>query len=396
MRMGMSPPLPQRLGLQRNTDMNNRMEQPDDGLLYERRPPGKFPARKKHIIAHGEPRTASTLLYNMVGVSNFLHLSRHEPHLVSDIEAKFVKDERDFHDGSENTTKIFKTHVDLDKFLKYDAVIFTSTTTSKKAAALKSHLEEQGHDVAHVQDMETLKSGGIKRIAADFAFGYDLCKDDEEMLVEYMTKWEVLRQCCGQQMSSSWRNDLLPEVYKKEQLKPHPFCKDYDIDEIENAFMKTKLFSLLDAYHNMRQFNKPSLRDGELNGSYCSSYNERIKTEALNFYGQPRPLENIKTGSWTEEEHNIFLEGVKIHGSNKPNRIANMIGTRTEIQVLKHLNDYIRTGFHDADNEERTAERPIRTGIDVTGEVAFAYDEKGELILVNKASSEKLQAYSLA
>ena len=57
----------------------------------------------------------------------------------------------------------------------------------------------------------------------------------------------------------------------------------------------------------------------------------------------------------------------------------------------------MRKGFHDADNEERMAERPIRNGIDVAGEVAFAYDEKGELILVpNKASSEKLQAYSLA
>ncbi len=344
----MGPPVAQRLRPSSNFD---RIEHPDNGLLYEERPPGKFPVGGRHIIAHGLSRTASTLLFNMVGVSNFLHLKRHEPQFMSHIEPQYIKEEKEgdrkyehyFRVNPTITTKIFKTHIDLEKFLKYDAIIFTTTKTKRQAATIKSSLEKEGHDVAYVQDMETLKRGGIPRIAQDFAFGYDLPKEDEEKLVEYFSQWELLRQCCGEQMSKNWRNDLLPEVYKKDKMAHHRFCADHDIDEIEKAFMETELYSWLDAYPNMRPFNKPSLRDGDLNGTYCSSYNERVKTEALNFYGQPRPVETINTGDWTEQEHSIFLEGLKLYGSNQPKKIAKMIETRTEMQVVKHFNAYIKT-----------------------------------------------------
>jgi len=403
MHMGMGPPMPQRLRPRRNTDID-RIEHPNDGLLYEKRPIGKFPVaiEGKHIIAHGKPRTASTLLFNMVGVSNFLYLMRHEPNLVSYIEPKYIKDgqpyEEYLREGPAETTKIYKTHIDLEKFLRYDAAIFTTATTSKEAASVKSILEEQGHDVAYVQDMQRLKREGIPSIAQDFAFGYDLPKEDEEKMVEYFSKWEILRQCCGEQMSKYWKNDLTPDVYKKVTLKdhPHPFCADHDIDEIEKGFMETKLYSKLDAYPNMRPFNKPSLRDGELNGTYCSSYNQRIKTEALNFYGQPLPMENIRTGNWTEEEHSIFLEGLKIHGSRKPSKIAKMLETRTVMQVYTHIKDYIeqqvQSGNDDDDELVKVMERPALEGGDLAiGEIALAYDETGKLILVDKTSMSEIQ-----
>lgn len=40
-----------------------------------------------------------------------------------------------------------------------------------------------------------------------------------------------------------------------------------------------------------------------------------------------------KIGRWTEEEHNIFLEGLSKHGKQWKT-IANMIGTRTVVQVV--------------------------------------------------------------
>jgi hypothetical protein len=246
--------------------------------------------------------------------------------------------------------------------------------------------------------MQRLKREGIPSIAQDFAFGYDLPKEDEEKMVEYFSKWEILRQCCGEQMSKYWKNDLTPDVYKKVTLKdhPHPFCADHDIDEVEKGFMETKLYSKLDAYPNMRPFNKPSLRDGELNGTYCSSYNQRIKTEALNFYGQPLPMENIRTGNWTEEEHSVFLEGLKIHGSSKPSKIAKMLETRTVMQVYTHIKDYIeqqvQSGNDDDDELVKVMERPALEGGDLAiGEIALAYDETGKLILVDKTSMSEIQ-----
>lgn len=402
MRMGPPVPVPQR---QRPSSDIDRIEHPDNGLLYEKRPQGKFPVGGRHIVTHGEPRTASTLLFNMVGVSNFLHLKRHEPQFMSHIEPQYIREdprfmkrsgedryEQYFRVSPTNTTMIFKTHIDLNKFLRYDAIIFTTAKTKTQATEIKSSLEEQGHDVAYVQDMETLKRGGIPRIAHDFAFGYDLPREDEEKLAEYFSQWEILRQCCGEQMSKNWRNDLLPEVYKKDE-KTHPFCANHDIDEIEKTFMETELYSWLDAYPNMRPFNKPSLRDGDLTGTYCSAYNGRIKTEALGFYGQSRPMENINTGNWTELEHSIFLKGFKLYGSNKPYKIAKMIETRTEMQVIKYSKAYIEKLQKEVIDE--VSKIPAHKGIDFAGDISFAYDETGKLILVDKTSKEIIQGASV-
>lgn len=335
----------------------------NDGLLYEKRPEGKFPVGGKHIVAHGIPRTASTLLFNMVGVCNFLYLMRNEPQNTSYIEPKYIKfkSQLDQYLLQTNGTKIYKTHIELENFLRFDVVLFTTAKDKKEAATIKASLEEQGHDIAYVQDMQSLREGGIPHVAHDFAFGYGLSKEDEDDLVEYFSKWEILRQCCGQQMSQYWRNDLFPEIYRKVTImKHHPFCADYDIDEMEKSFMETKLYSWIDAYPNMRPFNKPSLLDEELNGTYCSSYNELVKTQVLDFYGQPRRNENITTGEWTEEEHLIFLEGLRQGWLNHPLKIAKMLKTRTPMQVHLHLKDYIlgalgKTPLSE-DNEEEKME----------------------------------------
>eukprot|EP00986_Skeletonema_menzelii_P013977 scaffold8686_cov122-Skeletonema_menzelii.AAC.7 len=74
----------------------------------------------------------------------------------------------------ERNQRTSTNYIDLSKFLKYDAVIFTTATTSNEAAAIKSRLKEEGHDVAYVQVMDTLKRVGIPRLAHDFANGYNL------------------------------------------------------------------------------------------------------------------------------------------------------------------------------------------------------------------------------
>ena len=360
------------------------MQQNDSGQLFSRRPEGKFPKNRKHIVAHGEPRSGSTLLFNMVGVSTFLFLMRHEPQRIPymNMEPKYLQrkqtDGRFFSQDPTTVMKIYKTHADLEKFLRYNVTIFTTAKTDKEAGIIKSRLTHQGHDVAYVQSMQSLQSGGIPRIAHDFAFGYDLPKEDEELLVEYFSKWDILRCCCGEQMSKYWRNDLTPEIYKRDLGKHHPFCADHDIDEVEKAFMETKLYSWLDAYpNNMRLFNKPSLRDEELNGSYCSSYNERIRSDALGFYGQSRVKENVVLGDWTEQEHAIFLEGLQIHGSDNPHKIAKMLSTRTEMQVRLHLNDYVL--------ENAIRSKGIESHIP-NSDITIAYDEKGKLHLIDKTA----------
>jgi SHAQKYF class myb-like DNA-binding protein len=48
-----------------------------------------------------------------------------------------------------------------------------------------------------------------------------------------------------------------------------------------------------------------------------------------------------KIGRWTEQEHQVFLEGLEKHGKQWK-LIANMIGTRTVVQVRTHAQKYFQ------------------------------------------------------
>ena len=48
-----------------------------------------------------------------------------------------------------------------------------------------------------------------------------------------------------------------------------------------------------------------------------------------------------KVGRWTEEEHEMFLEGLQLHGKQWKT-IATMIGTRTVVQVRTHAQKYFQ------------------------------------------------------
>jgi len=49
--------------------------------------------------------------------------------------------------------------------------------------------------------------------------------------------------------------------------------------------MGSKLFQVIEEYPNVRPLNKPSLLDGALNGTYCSSYNNLVQTKGVYFWG---------------------------------------------------------------------------------------------------------------
>ena len=250
---------------------------------------------KSHIVTHGHPRTATTLLYNMVAVSYFLHLSHVDPSRIPSIHLQLWKRE-DAADKvlkrEKEKTMVLKTHLDLENFKSDNTVIFTAAMDREEAKKTHQRLQEEGYNIAFVQDMESLKEDGISGLVHHYVQGYGLSSQDEQELIHYFENWSVLRQCCGQQMSSKWRNDMMPAQYKRKDLKSHPTCANYDIDSIEQSLLSSKLYAKLQHYPNLRPLNKPSLNDEQLNGTYCSSYNHRVKTEGLSFFGTPggRPV----------------------------------------------------------------------------------------------------------
>ena len=169
----------------------------------------KFPI-KTHIVTQGKPRTATTLLFNMVAVSYFLYLVENDPATIPEVELSYWQRPRGYKTLRRTDTPIvIKAHLSLDNFLSENAVVFTAAVDELEASDMRSRLEKEGHTVAFVQDMETVKNGGVPELVREYIAGYGLSEKDEAILNEYFSKWEILRQCCGQQMSMRYRNDMV-------------------------------------------------------------------------------------------------------------------------------------------------------------------------------------------
>jgi len=188
----------------------------------------------------------------------------------------------------------------INEKLLNETVIFTTAGNKKEAYDVEMELSSKGFDYAYVQDMETLKEVGSSGLLSDYIIGFGLSQVEEQQMVEYFERWEILRQCCGKQMSIKWRSDL----YRLGKRKPrHSLCNKHDIDDVEQSFMSTDLYQLIDQYPNIRELNKPSLLDYDLNGTYCSNYNHLVHTQKLNFWGVPTDrLSKNKSKALSNEE----------------------------------------------------------------------------------------------
>lgn len=173
---------------------------------------------KTHILTHGKARTATTLLFNMVGVSYFLHLLHRDPARIPELEFLYLKRSgikvpgdrgREVPLRKFNTTKVCKVHNAMDMYRNSHGVVFSTAETKEEAAEIRKNLTEDGHAVAFVQDMDSVKEVGVPGLVDEYVAGYGLSERDRTNLNEYFRHWAVLRQCCGQQMSGRWRNDLV-------------------------------------------------------------------------------------------------------------------------------------------------------------------------------------------
>ena len=64
-----------------------------------------------------------------------------------------------------------------------------------------------------------------------------------EQAFVYIRYWDILRICCGMQMSADWRNQLRPLVtYKQhhyENSSAYTACEMYNMSNVEKPLMKT-------------------------------------------------------------------------------------------------------------------------------------------------------------
>jgi len=212
----------------------------------------KVPLNTTHIIQVGDPRTATTLQFQTLCALSFLKFKN------KSLDCNFNKW------ISTRDVLVTKTHnwTTARKYINKTNTIFFATTK-------KGSFNHSEFDFEYIVNTKLLKKRG-EYLLYEYARIFQLNDAEAEMAFQFLKYWDILRICCGTQMSISWRLQL-----KKDSGEVH-LCDLYNISKVEFAFMKTQL------YHEMKenkleQMLKPSTADGELNGEYCEMYNDGVK-----------------------------------------------------------------------------------------------------------------------
>ena len=107
---------------------------------------------------------------------------------------------------------------------------------------------------------------------------FELSISDTEELIQYLMLWDIWHVCCGMQMSAHWRQNL--ESGTESHASALQLCKEYaDIGFIESTFIALIWTAQILEKKAVAEMARPSTVDENLDGSYCKSYREFVKTK---------------------------------------------------------------------------------------------------------------------
>ncbi|XP_060578126.1 uncharacterized protein LOC132735204 [Ruditapes philippinarum] len=191
---------------------------------------------------------------------------------------------------------VIKTHFIKDTFfqiLPLDVWIFMTSSnllSDEKKTELESHkvrIRNMRIRIPWIVDIETTSKRG-HTIVFDYQPFFRLSDTQMQHAVEYLRYWDIIRLCCGRQMSADWRRRLSPKISYIPHHDPHsysyPACEMYNITEVEILLMKTfvyQKFANISSLHDI--IGKPSNVDGELDGTYCERCNRNTTEKDLEF-----------------------------------------------------------------------------------------------------------------
>ena len=122
------------------------------------------------------------------------------------------------------------------------------------------------------------------KIVEDYRPFFDITDDEFSDVVQYVRAWDVLRRCCGPQMSADYRARL----YNDTRYVPHrgpgsvdyDSCEMYDLDVVEKLLVGNPLFRRCPELQTV-EYRPPKSRKTwtTLNGTFCRTY-ERAAVEA--------------------------------------------------------------------------------------------------------------------
>lgn len=203
-----------------------------------------------------------------------------------------------------NLYSVFKTHSShfkLPENATRDTLWLFATTSLTESDPRRVVSELSGRlrwPVKLAQSTLELSKLGSHAFAARYADLFELSERQLYALLHYIRYWDILRQCCGTQMSEVWRTALLkndsrasprgsphwpgPVKFPRTSDSPaHPSCEMYELDAVEAALMQTDVYRRFGGRE--KRIRSVSDLDGDFSGTYCSASNRAIAALHLEF-----------------------------------------------------------------------------------------------------------------
>lgn len=179
---------------------------------------------------------------------------------------------------------VLKTHSrNFTKFSPNSALNFVTTSLMwAKSLSRRGLLVRILSEPSELKDGESNFELSFKKYVLKYANEFQLGPDDFQELYQYLLKWDILRVCCGMQMSKHWRKRLqMGTELEKGSTK---VCREnIDIGAVERSFLQLNLTSLLKSNLVVTDVLRPSNVDGDLDGTYCERYRSFVKTYPSDF-----------------------------------------------------------------------------------------------------------------
>ena len=239
------------------------------------------------IIQYGKPRTATTLQFQILCLMMaYLHEDN-----INNVTCYF----NNKNNGKHLNYNVIKTHRISGFLSERPSNTWIFLTSSDRLSDIETFelnsniklLMQMNFTIPYIADVNLVAKRG-HFIVYEYQHIFGLSDTKMEQIAEYLRYWDILRVCCGKQMSADWRNHLAPSKNYKQHHDPHsptyPACEMYNISEVERRMINTLAFKKLSQSDPLRRFiGKPEISDVVLDGTYCSRCNENIAKRNLKF-----------------------------------------------------------------------------------------------------------------
>jgi hypothetical protein len=140
-------------------------------------------------------------------------------------------------------------------------------------------------EFAYVQNVSMLKENLMSAYMVVWKYQSIFALTDSEMVAvaAYFELWDILRLCCGKQMSKHWRHWLTTyeTTNSRHAAAVVNLCQQRNISQVETDLLLTSVAKQLRKSRN-NDMVRPSTSE-PLSGSYCELYKRGVKEKHLKF-----------------------------------------------------------------------------------------------------------------